>query len=60
MSHRNDLNQLSAQAADRETWQQAVVDLHEAFQIVGVVLDDIEQRVRALEAAAPPAEHVPS
>ena len=60
MSHRNDLNQLTAEAADRETWQQAVVDLHEAFQIVGIVLDDIEQRVRALEATARPADHVPS
>ena len=60
MSHRNDLNQLTAEAPDRETWQQAVVDLHEAFQIVGIVLDDIEQRVRALEAIARPADHVPS
>ena len=51
MSHRNDLNELTADAADREDWQHAVTILHEAFQIVGIVLDDLEERVRALEAA---------
>ncbi len=51
MTHRNDLNELTAEAPDRETWQRAAVDLHEAFQIVGVVLDDLEARVNALEAA---------
>jgi hypothetical protein len=57
MSHRNDLNQLTGDAAERDTWQEAVVDLHEAFQIVGIVLDDLEQRITALEAADRPAEH---
>ena len=51
MSHRNDLNELTADAADREDWQRAVTTLHEAFQIVGIVLDDLEERVRALEAS---------
>ena len=60
MSHRNDLNELTAHAADRETWQQAVADLHEACQIVGVVLDDLEQRVKRLEAGAPSSEQLPS
>jgi hypothetical protein len=50
MTHRNDLNELTQNAADRETWQRAVTDLHEALQIVGIVLDDLEQRVAALEA----------
>jgi len=50
MSHRNDLNQLTQSAADAETWQDAVAALHEAFQIVGIVLDDLEQRVKAVEA----------
>lgn len=49
MSHRNDLNELTAGAAEREDWQHAVTILHEAFQIVGIVLDDLEERVRALE-----------
>jgi hypothetical protein len=51
MSHRNDLNALTADAGDREDWQHAVTILHEAFQIVGIVLDDLEERVRGLEAA---------
>lgn len=51
MTHRNDLNELTGNAADRETWQHAVVDLHEAFQIVGIVLDDLEARLKAIEAA---------
>ena len=51
MTHRNDLNELTGDAADRETWQHAAVDLHEAFQIVGIVLDDLEARVQAVEAA---------
>lgn len=51
MSHRNDLNELTANAPDRETWQHAAVDLHEAFQIVGIVLDDLEARIQAIEAA---------
>ena len=42
MTHRNDVNELTQDAADRETWQRAVTDLHEAFQIVGIVLDDLE------------------
>ena len=50
MSHRNNLNELTQDAADRESWQRAVTDLHETFQIVGIVLDDLEQRVAALEA----------
>jgi hypothetical protein len=56
MTHRNDLNELTQNAADRETWQRAVADLHEAFQIVGIVLDDLEQRIAVLEAAHGP-EH---
>ncbi len=51
MTYRNDLNELTARAADRENWQHAVADLHEAFQIVGIVLDDLEARVKAVEAA---------
>jgi hypothetical protein len=51
MSHRNDLNELTQDAAERETWQRAATDLHEAFQIVGIVLDDLEERVKAIEAA---------
>jgi hypothetical protein len=49
MSHRNDLNELTANTADRETWQDAVADLHEAFQIVGIVLDDLDERLETLE-----------
>ena len=56
MSHRNELNELTAPAADRESWQHAVADLHEAFQIVGIVLDDLEQRLKTLEAAQPSGE----
>lgn len=51
MSHRNDLNEFTSNAANRDTWQDAVTDLHEAFQIVGIVLDDLEERVKAIEAA---------
>jgi hypothetical protein len=51
MSHRNDLNELTEKAAERDTWQHAAADLHEAFQIVGIVLDDLEQRLTAIEAA---------
>jgi hypothetical protein len=51
LTHRNDLNELTANAPDRETWQRAAVDLHEAFQIVGIVLDDLEARIQAIEAA---------
>ena len=51
MSHRNDLNELTEHAAERDTWQHAAADLHEAFQIVGIVLDDLEQRLTAIEAA---------
>jgi hypothetical protein len=51
MSHRNTLNELTESAAVRDTWQDAASDLHRAFQIVGVVLDELTQRVEALEAA---------
>lgn len=51
MSHRNDLNELTENVGDSDTWQDAVNQLHQAFQIVGIVLDDLEERVRALEAA---------
>lgn len=54
MSHRNDLNELTENAATRETWEGAVTDLHKAFQIVGIVLDDLEQRVQAIEEAGRP------
>ena len=50
MTHRNDLNELTQHAADSETWHDAVATLHEAFQIVGIVLDDLEERVKAIEA----------
>lgn len=52
MSHRNDLNELTLRAADAEIWQDAAATLHEAFQIVGIVLDDLEERVKAIEARA--------
>jgi hypothetical protein len=51
MSHRNTLNQLTENAPNRETWEDAASDLHEAFQIVGVVLDELTQRVEDLENA---------
>jgi hypothetical protein len=51
MSHRDTLNELTENAAERETWEEAVTDLHQALQIVGVVLDELEGRVRALESA---------
>ena len=51
MTHRNDLNELTADAAEREDWQHAATILHEAFQIVGIVLDDLQERVQALESA---------
>jgi len=54
MSHRNDLNQLTENAAERETWEDAVTDLHKAFQIVGVVLDELEERLRTIEGAGVP------
>jgi hypothetical protein len=53
MSHRNTLNELTENAPERESWEDAVSDLHRAFQIVGVVLDELTQRVEALEAAEP-------
>lgn len=51
MSHRDTLNELTENAAERETWEEAVTDVHQALQIVGVVLDELVQRVRALETA---------
>jgi hypothetical protein len=53
MSYRNTLNELTENAPTRETWEDAASDLHRAFQIVGVVLDELTQRVEALEAAQP-------
>ena len=52
MSHRNDLNELTGRSAERLSWGDAVTDLHEALQIVGIVLDDLAARVRAIEEAA--------
>ena len=49
MSHRNDLNELTANVGMRPRWEDAVNDLHEAFQAVGIVLDQLEDRVKALE-----------
>lgn len=51
MSHRDTLNELTENAAERETWEEAATDMHQALQIVGVVLDELTQRVRALETA---------
>lgn len=51
MSHRNDLNELTETAAERDTWQQAAAQLHQALQLVGIVLDDIEQRLTFIEDA---------
>jgi hypothetical protein len=51
MSHRDTLNDLTENAAERETWEEAVTYVHQALQIVGVVLDELEQRVSALEGA---------
>ena len=51
LSHRNTLNQLTEGSAGRDTWEEAVADLHQALQIVGVVLDELEKRVRTLESA---------
>ncbi len=50
MSHRDTLNELTENAPTRETWEDAASDLHRALQIVGIVLDELEQRVGALEA----------
>jgi hypothetical protein len=50
MSHRDILNELTENAPTRETWEDAASDLHRALQIVGIVLDELEQRVGALEA----------
>ena len=50
MTHRNDLNELAENVGERDTWQDAVTDLHKAFQIVGIVLDDLEERLSAIEA----------
>ena len=51
MSHRNTLNELTENAPTRDSWQDAASDLHRALQIVGVVLDELTERVEALEAA---------
>lgn len=51
MSHRNTLNELTENSAGRDTWEEAVTDLHQALQIVGVVLDELDKRVRVLERA---------
>jgi hypothetical protein len=50
MSHRNTLNQLTENVANLETWEDAVAELHRALQIVGIVLDELEERVKSLEA----------
>ena len=54
MSHRNTLNELTEQAATRETWEDAASDVHRALQIVGIVLDELSERIAALEAAHRP------
>jgi uncharacterized small protein (DUF1192 family) len=54
MSHRNTLNELTEQAATRETWEDAASDEHRALQIVGIVLDELSERIAALEAAQRP------
>jgi hypothetical protein len=51
MSHRNDLNELTETTGERDTWQHAAADLHQAFQLVGIVLDDMEQRLASIEGA---------
>ena len=51
MSYRDALNELTENAAERETWEGAVTDLHQALQTVGIVLDELGERVRALERA---------
>jgi len=51
MSHRDTLNELTEKAAERETWEEAVADIHQALQLVGVVLDELDQRLQALELA---------
>lgn len=45
MSHRNDLNELTKDAGTRPSWEEAVTVLHEAFQAVGIVLDELEDRL---------------
>jgi hypothetical protein len=51
MSHRDTINEVTENAAECETWEEAVTSVHQALQIVGVVLDELEQRVSALESA---------
>ena len=51
MSYRDALNELTENAAERDTWEGAVTDLHQALQTVGIVLDELRERVRALERA---------
>ncbi len=50
MSHRNTLNELTEDAPNRETWEDAAMDMHRALQMVGIVLDELNDRVEALEA----------
>jgi len=49
MSYRDTLNELTENAPERETWEGAVTDLHQALQTVGIILDELADRVRALE-----------
>ena len=51
MSYRDALNELTENAAERETWEGAVTDLHQALQTVGIVLDELREQVRVLERA---------
>jgi hypothetical protein len=51
MTYRETLNELTENAAERETWEAAVTDLHQALQTVGIVLDELDERVSALESA---------
>ncbi len=57
MSHRNTLNELTEEAATRETWEDAATDLHRALQTVGIVLDELSARIEVLEAAQRTATH---
>ena len=57
MSHRNTLNELTANAPDADSRQEATASLHRAPQIVGIARDELSERLDTLEARADQTPH---